>query len=70
MKLTTLFIALAMLAMILEGCDRHPVGSETYGQKIDRGLEKANQMIIPIGARMVSRDEQGDTVKAAAAGGG
>ncbi|MBP8297825.1 MAG: hypothetical protein KAX84_17060 [Burkholderiales bacterium] len=70
MKLTTLFIALAMLAMILEGCDHRPGGGETYGQKIDRGLEKANQMIIPIGARMVSRDDQADTAKATEAGGG
>ena len=70
MKLTTLFIAMAMLAMILEGCDHRPGGGETYGQKIDRGLEKANQMIIPIGARIVSRADQADTAKAAAAGGG
>lgn len=48
MKLTALMIALAMLCMIIEGCDRTPV-AETYGQKIDRGLAKSNGAIIDVG---------------------
>lgn len=67
MKLTTLFIALAMLCMTLEGCDRQPEDGETYGQKIDRGLEKANQAMVAIGDNVTFRaDLAGDAMLAAA----
>ena len=42
MKFTALFIASAMMFMVIEGCDRYAGGPDTYSQKIDRALEKSN----------------------------
>lgn len=51
MKLTALCIALAMLCMVMEGCDRFTGSDDSYGQKIERGLEKTNQAILDRGGR-------------------
>lgn len=51
MKLTALCIALAMLCMVMEGCDRYTGSDDSYGQKVERGLEKTNQTILDRGDR-------------------
>jgi hyperosmotically inducible periplasmic protein len=66
MKLTAIFIAVAMLCMVIEGCDKY-VGGETYGQKIDRAIEKTNLAVIQIGDKVVFRvDEAGAAMSSAA----
>ena len=66
MKLTAMFIAAAMLCMLIEGCDKY-AGGETYGQKIDRAIDKTNLAVIEIGDNMGSRvDKAGDVITSAA----
>lgn len=48
MKLTALFIASAMMCMLIEGCDRYAAGPDTYGHKIDRILDRSNAAIANI----------------------
>jgi hyperosmotically inducible protein len=67
MKLTALFIALAMLCMVIEGCDKYAGDGETYGQKIDRAIEKTNLAVIQVGDNVVSKvDEAGAAMSSAA----
>lgn len=68
MKLTALFIALAMLCMVIEGCDKYAGDGETYSQKIDRAIEKTNLAVIHVGDNVVSKvDEAGPAMSSAAA---
>lgn len=42
MKLTALFIAVAMVCMVLEGCGAYPASSDTIAE-FESGLKRANQ---------------------------
>lgn len=67
MKLTAIFIATAMLCMVIEGCDRY-AGHETYGQRIDRALDKSNTAIVEISDKVSFKvDRASDVISAAAA---
>ena len=45
MKLTALFIAVAMVCMVLEGCGAYPASSEAMAE-FESGLMRANQAFI------------------------
>ena len=67
MKLTAIVVALAMLCMVMEGCDRYTGGDETYDQKIGLAIEKTNQPIVQIGDKVFFRvDEAGTAMPPAA----
>ena len=67
MKFTALFIASAMMFMVIEGCDRYAGGPDTYSQKIDRALEKSNMAMIEISDRMTLNIDSASEVMSAAA---
>ena len=63
MKLAALFIALAMLTMVIEGCERDTASGDSYGQKLDRAIEKSNQAILQPGDKAVVKvDQAGDVM--------
>ena len=45
MKLTTLFIALAMVCMAIEGCDAQPTSKQALSE-FESGLMRVNQTFI------------------------
>ena len=45
MKLTALFIALAMVCMVIQGCGAYPPSSATVAE-FESGLKRANQAFI------------------------
>ena len=55
MKLISVFVVLAMLVMVMEGCARDPEDTQTVGQRLDRALDKANLAIIEVGDDLGSR---------------
>ena len=67
MKLTALFIATAMMCMLIEGCDRYAAGPDTYGQRIDRALDQSNAAIVQISDKVSFDVDSASTVLTAAA---
>src|SRR5947207_13353732 len=58
MKLFSIFIALAMLTMLMEGCGRYTEDGQTIGQKRDRVLARTSNAIIEAGDSLGSKAEQ------------
>ncbi len=63
MKLMSIFIALAMVSMLLAGCGKYAEDGQTIGQKLDRALDRTNSAIIEAGDKLGSNVEfANDTV--------
>ena len=67
MNLTAMFIATAMMCMLIEGCDRYAGGPDTYGQRIDRVLDQSNAAIVQISDKVSFDVDSASTVLSAAA---
>jgi len=61
MKLFSIFIALAMLTMLMEGCGRYTEDGQTIGQKLDRVLYQTSNAIIEAGDSLGSKVERANS---------
>jgi len=61
MKLMSIFIALAMLTMLIEGCSRVGDDGNTVGQKLDRVISQTSTAISDAGDSLGSTVGQADT---------
>ena len=61
MKFFAIFIALAMLTMVMEGCARHTEDGQTVGQKLDRVINRTSLAIIEAGDSLGSQVEQANS---------
>src|SRR5258706_13373279 len=67
MKLFTVFIAVAMLVMVMEGCSRYPEDGQTVGQKLDRVLARTNLAMADVGDSFGSTVETANTAMSSVA---
>jgi len=58
MKLISIFIALAMVTMLMEGCARLPEDGQSVSQKLDRAIQQTTLTIADAGDRVGTTLEQ------------
>ena len=52
MKAFSIFVALAMLIMLMEGCSKFAEDGQTIGQKLDRVLDRTNAALLESGDKL------------------